>query len=157
MYMIIYRDVKPENVMIFPRIGYQDAFIAKLTDFDHSIAACTSLTTLSAFTPQWVAPEVLVDHEIPFEGLVATRCVLLWARTLSILLGRSYYQDMPNYRQHRDDGNLLEEAMALMEKEDRENHDSAFELDTVQALLFHGVQLDSGQRSLLKCHEALHR
>ena len=154
---IVHGDVKPDNILIFPRIGYQNAFMAKLTDFGHSVSACDSPSGLPAFTPQWAAPEVLGDCEVSFDGLISTDVYSYGLVALSIILGRSYFESMPGFMQQREKGTLLEEAMALIENEDRENHDSDFELDIIHSLLSDSVLFDPAQRSLPKCYQTLQR
>lgn len=69
---VAHGDIKPDNILIFLRIGHQDAFMAKLTDFGHSVSEHEALTSMPAFTTQWCAPEVLDDRHLDFMGMMAT-------------------------------------------------------------------------------------
>ena len=56
---IIHGDIKPDNVLVFPRDNDGAAFVAKITDFGASCFGCAedSFVTLG-FTEQWKAPEI---------------------------------------------------------------------------------------------------
>ncbi|KAI1345647.1 hypothetical protein F5Y01DRAFT_320549 [Xylaria sp. FL0043] len=55
---IVHGDVKSENILIFPRRDADNEFVAKLTDFGHSVFGSSHSKSLPAFTPQWCAPEL---------------------------------------------------------------------------------------------------
>jgi serine/threonine protein kinase len=154
---VVHGDVKPENILIFPRIGHHDAFIAKLTDFGHSVSAHEGLTALPAFTPQWSAPEVLDDHHLDFEGMVATDVYSFGLVILSIVIGRSYYRVLKDFEALKKDDTMFERAMDLVEREDRQNHDSDFELDIILLLLRTTIKGNSSRRSLQRCIRILRR
>jgi serine/threonine protein kinase len=155
---IVHGDVKPENILVFPRIGHQDSFMAKLTDFGHSTSAHEKRTTLPAFTPQWCAPEVLVDdHHLEFSGMIATDVYSFGLVVLSIIVGRSYYLSIDDFTTLKQDGTMFGRAMLLVEQEDRQSHDSDFELDTIRSLLRATIRHDSARRSLPRCTRILKR
>ena len=149
---IVHGDVKPENILIFPRIGCQDSFMAKLTDFGHSASAHEERISLPAFTQQWCAPEVLLDdHRLDFEGMIATDVYSFGLVVLSIIIGRSYYKSLENYTTLKQAGLMLTSAMQLVEQEDRQSHDSDFELDTIRALMHATIRRKPTRRSLSRC------
>ena len=154
---IVHGDVKPDNILIFPRIGSQDAFMAKLTDFGHSVSAHEGLRALPAFTPEWSAPEVLEDKDLTFEDMIATDVYSYGLVVLSVLIGRSYYKDFDDFEAIKRDDTMLEKAMALIEKEDRENHDSDFELDTIRLLLRNALRRKANRRSLRRCMRVIYQ
>ena len=155
---VVHGDVKPENILIFPRIGHQDSFMAKLTDFGHSTPAHEKRTTLPAFTEQWCAPEVLMDdHYLDFEGMIATDVYSFGLVMLSIFIGRSYYKSFDDYTTLKREGRMFISAMGLVEWEDQQSHDSDFELDTIRALLRATIGQRSKQRTLSRCLRILKR
>lgn len=52
---------------------------------------------------------------------------------------------------------MFTEAVALVEQQDRESHDSDFELDIVRRLLSKTLQMDPNKRSLQHCIRLLRR
>ena len=116
---IVHGDVKPENILIFPREGHQDSFMAKLTDFGDSILESNGTTSLPAFTLQWAAPEILeVERDFTFADLIATDVYSYGLVILSIILGQSYYESIVNYKDHRANDTLADAAFKRVEKED---------------------------------------
>lgn len=154
---IVHGDVKPDNVLIFPRIGHQDAFMAKLTDFGHSVSAHENLKALPAFTPQWSAPEVLEDKDLSFEDMKATDVYSFGLVTVSIMIGRSCHRVIDNYEDHKKRDRMPAVAMTTVEIEDRLNQDSDFELDVLHLLFRDSLKLDSKRRSLRSCRRTLLR
>ncbi|KAK8093790.1 ankyrin [Apiospora hydei] len=155
---VVHGDIKPANILIFPKIGHRNAFMAKRTDFGHSTSRSEGLKTLPAFTPQWCAPEILQEnHRLSFEDMIATDVYSYGLVVLSIVLGRPYYRDLQDYESLRRDGTMFERAMNLVENEDRASQDSDFELDTIRLLLSKTIQSRSSKRSLSRCLRILRR
>lgn len=154
---IVHGDIKPENILIFPKIGHHGSFIAKLTDFGHSVSAQEGLTSLPAFSTFWCAPEVQESVELSFEDMTATDVYSYGLVILSIMIGRSYYHDMPNFEIHRETDTMLDKAMELIEQEDRQNHDSDLELDTIRLLFRATLRRNSKRRSLKRCMHILEK
>ena len=149
---IIHGDVKPDNILIFPRIGRQDSFMAKLTDFGHSTSAHEERTKLPAFTQKWCAPEVLDDdHQLDFEGMIATDAYSFGLVVLSVIISESYCKSIEQFSPLTEADPMLSSAMQLVEDKDRESHDSDFELDTIRALLRCTIRQKPTQRSLSRC------
>lgn len=154
---IVHGDVKPDNILVFPKIGHQDAFMAKLTDFSHSVSAHEGLRALPAFTPQWSSPEVLEDNDLTFEDMIATDVYSYGLVVLSVMIGRSYHRDFEDFEASKRDDTMLDKAMDLIEREDRQNHDSDFELDTIRLLLRNALRRRASRRSLRRCMRVIYR
>ncbi|KAF5582072.1 serine threonine kinase [Fusarium pseudoanthophilum] len=155
---VAHGDVKPDNVLIFPRVGRQEAFMAKLTDFGHSVSAHQGLTSMPAHTPQWCAPEVLdYNHRLDFSGMKATDVYSFGLVVLSTILGRPYYQDLDTFEVSKRDGSMFDKAILMIEKEDQECQDSDFEMDIIQQLLSNTLLMKPAERSLEKCISILQR
>ncbi|KAK7948962.1 Serine/threonine-protein kinase ppk21 [Apiospora aurea] len=155
---VVHGDIKPENILIFPKIGHINTFMAKLTDFGHSTSRSEGLKTLPAFTPQWCAPEILQEqHRLSFEGMIATDVYSYGLVVLSVVLGRPYYRDLPDFESLKRDGIMFENAMNLVENEDRASQDSDFELDIIRLLLSKTIRSRSTGRSLSRCLRILRR
>ncbi|KAJ9143934.1 hypothetical protein NKR19_g6660 [Coniochaeta hoffmannii] len=132
---VVHGDVKPENILVFPREGKRDAFMVKLTDFGHSVLEQDGLDALPAFTPLWCAPEATQRASMTFQDMVATDCYSYGFVVLSILIGRAFHIAFDDVEGIKSNGSILERAVALVEREDRESNDSDLELDVVELLL----------------------
>ncbi|KAK8134685.1 hypothetical protein PG984_006697 [Apiospora sp. TS-2023a] len=155
---IVHGDIKPENILVFPRIGHINTFMAKLTDFGHSTSRSEGLKTLPAFTPQWCAPEIHEDgHCLSFQDMIATDVYSYGLVILSIVLGRPYYRDLEDFESLKRDGTMFEKAIGLVENEDRSSQDSDFELDVIRLLLSKTIRSGSSGRSLSRCLRILRR
>ncbi|KAF4953670.1 hypothetical protein FSARC_12355 [Fusarium sarcochroum] len=149
---VAHGDVKPENILIFPRVGHQEAFMAKLTDFGHSVSAHEGLAPMPAHTPQWCAPEVLdYTHRLDFAGMKATDVYSFGLVILSTIIGRLDDQDLETFEECKRDGSMFAKAMSMIEKEDQECQDSDFEMDIIQQLLSETLQMKPEKRSLERC------
>ncbi|KAI9761607.1 MAG: hypothetical protein M1840_001747 [Geoglossum simile] len=155
---IAHGDVKPDNILVFPRPGSQDAYMAKLTDFGHSVFAYEGRTALPAFTLQYSAPEANEDRALTFQDMKQTDVYSYGLVVLAVVIGRSYSDDFGDSLESskKDDG-LLKQAMALVETEDRDNTDSDFDLVTLRSIFTHSIQYDSGKRDLAKCIRVIKR
>lgn len=154
---IVHGDVKPDNILIFPRIGHKDSFMAKLTDFGHSVAKNEGLKALPGYTPQWTAPEVANGQNFSFEDMIATDVYSYGLVLLSVMLGRSYHRDLEDVEVLKRNDAMFDEAMKLIEKEDRQNHDSDFELDILQPVLLQTLKHSPQKRNLRRCMRILQR
>lgn len=153
---VVHGDVKPENILIFPRIGHQDSFMAKLTDFGHSVSVHENLRRMPVWTPEWCAPELLNKEDLDFGAMVATDVYSYGLVILSIVICRSYYPDIEDYQTQKVDGTMFDQAMALIEKEDRVNQDSDSDLPVIRKLLRRTL-LQPESRQLRKCMSVFKR
>lgn len=150
---VVHGDVKPENILVFPRQDARDSFSLKLTDFGHSVLESDKCERLPAFTPKWSAPEVFKNSRMTFAQMKATDYYSYGLVMLSVMLGRAFYTDMDDVESLRckEDGKILDRLLKLIEKEDKINDDSDIEVGTVARLLYKTVQLSPEARSLKDC------
>ncbi|KAH0541251.1 hypothetical protein FGG08_004256 [Glutinoglossum americanum] len=155
---IVHGDMKPDNVLIFPRPGSRDAFMAKLTDFGHSVFSYECPTWLPAFTLQYSAPEANGSGKLTFSEMKQTDVYSYGLVVLSVVIGRSYSAGFSeNLESFKKDDSLLDRAVKLVEQEDRDNTDSDFDLVTLRPLFTHTIQRDSGKRDLARCIQVVKR
>lgn len=148
---VVHGDVKPENILVFPRQDARDSFSLKLTDFGHSVLEADKGERLPAFTPQWSAPEVTKHSRMTFTQMKATDYYSFGLVMLSVMLGRAFYTDMDDVQNCKEDGSILCRLLMLIEKEDKFNDDSDIEVGTVAQILHKTVQLSPDVRSLEDC------
>ncbi|KAI3337493.1 hypothetical protein HD806DRAFT_543120 [Xylariaceae sp. AK1471] len=148
---VVYGDVKPDNVLVFPRQDVNNSFKAKLTDFGHSVFEHSRLNTVPAFTPLWCAPEVETAVKMSFSEMKATDSYSYGLVVLSIMVARVFHIDLQDVKEHKQNDTLLGEAINLVEKEDRENNNSNFDIGIIRSLLERTVRLEPKYRSLRSC------
>jgi serine/threonine protein kinase len=154
---VVHGDVKPENVLIFPKTGFDGEFVAKLTDFGHSVFKFEGRDDLPAFTLQYSAPEATRRH-LSFEDMAQTDVYSYGLVALSLFLGRNACSNFGNQlAAHKSNDTLYAEAVKLIEREDREQSDSDLHVPTLKKLLFNSIRLDPGSRALSKCIRTLKR
>jgi serine/threonine protein kinase len=158
---VVHGDIKPENILVFPRRDADNSFIAKLTDFGHSVFEHSRLNTLPAFTPKWCAPELTpegsMSKRMEFKEMKATDFYSYGLVVLSIMIGRPFHKSLDNIEASKLDETMLKRGIALVNKEDRENHDSDLDLSVVQALLRRIVRLNPAHRDLKQCIKIMDR
>ncbi|RYP36004.1 hypothetical protein DL767_003571 [Monosporascus sp. MG133] len=160
---VVHGDVKPANILVFPRPGSRDSFAVKLTDFGHSAIESDSQGMLPAFTPQWCAPEATREDDslaMGFPDMKATDVYSYGLVLLSIMIGRSFYLDyeqVEEVQRDKQNGTLLQRSIEQVEKEDKECMDSDLEVGTVSALLRETIQRDPRLRSLSGCTDIIDR
>lgn len=154
---VVHGDVKPENILVFPREDTRDAFLVKLTDFGHSVLEQDGLEGLPAFTPPWCAPEVTQKAIMTFQEMVATDYYSYGLVVLSIMIGRAFHTAFQVVESIKRDGSILERSVGLIQKEDKENNDSDLDTDVVKSLLRRTLQLDPKSRSLQHCVSIIER
>ena len=160
---VVHGDVKPANILVFPRRDSRDNFLVKLTDFGHSAIESDRQPVLPAFTPQWCAPEATSDDSSPnmtFQEMKATDVYSYGLVVLSIMIGRSFYFDYKqaeDIQHHKQADTLLQQSIDQVEKEDKECMDSDLEVGTVSALLRKTIQRDPQLRSLSDCVSTIDR
>jgi serine/threonine protein kinase len=154
---VVHGDVKPENILVFPRRDANDTFILKLTDFGHSVFEHNRLNALPAFTLQWCAPEVTNSINMSFREMKATDCYSYGLVILSIMIGRPFYRDFEDVEGHKQDDTMLQRAIQLIEKEDRENNNSDFDVGVVQSLLHRTIRLHPKRRNMNLCLNIMSR
>ncbi|TKW55992.1 Triple functional domain protein [Colletotrichum tanaceti] len=145
---VVHGDVKPENILVFPRHDARNTFMLKLTDFGHSVIESDTAETLPAFTPQWSAPEVTKMTSMTFQQMKATDYYSFGLVTLSIMLSRAFYTEVEEIENHKQNGTIFLELVGIVEREDRCNDDSDLEVGTIARLLSKTVQLNPEARSL---------
>ncbi|GAW20369.1 hypothetical protein ANO14919_098740 [Xylariales sp. No.14919] len=152
---IVHGDIKPENILIFPRKDADNEFVAKLTDFGHSVFEYSHSQSLPAFTPQWCAPELLLDESGPnpmgFREMKLTDTYSYGLVVLSIMIGRPFHESVVDFMTPKSNGTMLKDAIELVSKEDRENNDSDLDLATIELLMRRTIQLRPKHRSLNQC------
>lgn len=152
---VVHGDVKPENVLIFPRAGFDDEFIAKLTDFGHSVFKFQGRDDLPAFTLSYSAPEATRQH-LSFQDMTRTDVYSYGLVALSLFLGRNFDHNFENKLQtYKEHDQLYTEAVSLMEREDQLQTDSDLNISTLRKLLFNSIRRDPGSRDLRKCIRTL--
>ncbi|KAF6807634.1 hypothetical protein CSOJ01_08075 [Colletotrichum sojae] len=148
---VVHGDVKPENILVFPRKDTRNSFSLKLTDFGHSVIEADRYKSLPAFTLKWSAPEVTKKKHMTFTQMKATDYYSYGLVTLSIMLGRPFYTDIEDTESFKEDGSLLLKLVRLVEQEDRSQDDSDLEVGTIVRLLHKTVQVNYKARSLEEC------
>lgn len=128
---VVHGDVKPENILVFPRKDARNSFSLKLTDFGHSVLEADKREKLPAFTLQWSAPGVTKKSSMTFTEMRATDYYSFGLVMLSIMLGRAFYTDMNDVEGWKEDGSILCRLLMLIEDEDKFNNDSDIEVGTV--------------------------
>ncbi|KAI1129158.1 hypothetical protein F5Y10DRAFT_291400 [Nemania abortiva] len=149
---VVHGDVKPENILIFPKKDADNKFVAKLTDFGHSVFKYGRSKSLPAFTPQWCAPELLPDGSGPqfmgFHDMKLTDTYSYGLVVLSIMISRPFYISIEDFETPKSNGTILREAIELVSREDREKHDSDLDLATTEALMRQTIRLRPEDRNL---------
>ncbi|KAI1293939.1 hypothetical protein F5Y03DRAFT_326883 [Xylaria venustula] len=152
---IVHGDVKPENILVFPRRDADNEFVAKLTDFGHSVFEYSHSKSVPAFTPQWCAPELSPDESGPksmgFNEMKLTDTYSYGLVVLSIMLGRPFHETISDFKTPKSSGTMLREATELVSKEDREKHDSDLDLATIELLMRRTIRLKPKHRNLQQC------
>jgi serine/threonine protein kinase len=160
---VVHGDIKPDNILIFPRGNSRyETFTAKLTDFGHSAFEFEDLRALPAFTKQYCAPEADPEHNssvnLTFDGMKQTDVYSFGLVVLSVVTGGSFlesFDDKLYSRKGKDE--MARAAMDLVEKQDRENNDSDFDLDVLDTIFNSTVVLTPSHRSLRRCLRVLER
>lgn len=148
---VVHGDVKPENILVFPRKDARGSFVLKLTDFGHSVIEADRSQGLPAFTQKWSAPEAATKANMTFSEMKATDYYSYGLVMLSIMLVRPFYEDVDDLERSKQDGSILGKLVELLEKEDRYNDDSDLEVGTIVLLLSKSAQLYPSARSLDAC------
>ncbi|KAI0442783.1 hypothetical protein F4803DRAFT_349416 [Xylaria telfairii] len=152
---VVHGDVKPENILIFPRRDADNEFVAKLTDFGHSVFEYSHSKSLPAFTPQWCAPELSPNESGPksmgFHEMKLTDTYSYGLVVLSIMIDRPFHQSVEDFTTPKSNGAMLSEAIKLVSKEDREKHDSDLDLATIELLMRRTIRLRPQHRNLEQC------
>ena len=155
---IVHGDVKPENILVFPPIGSQNSYTAKLTDFGHSVFAYENLDGLPAFTPPFGAPELEEQSSFSFQDMKQTDVYSYGLVVLSLVVGRDCCSDFGSQLlSYKLDDSIIWRAMRLLEREDREHNDSDFDLVTLRMLFNNTLKRDSKKRDLQQCIRVLYR
>ena len=155
---IVHGDVKPENILVFPRIGSQESYTAKLTDFGHSVLAYENLNAPPAFTPLFGAPELEEQSSFSFQDMKQTDVYSYGLVVLCLVVGRNCCSDFDSQLlSYKLDDSIIRRAMRLLEREDRKHNDSDFDLATLRALFNNTLKRDSKKRDLPRCIRILYR
>ncbi len=154
---IVHGDVKPENILVFPRRDANDTFMAKLTDFGHSVFEHNRLHALPAFTKRWCAPEANSNINMNFRDMKATDCYSYGLVILSIMIGRPFYKHFENVESHKQDDTIFQRAIQLIETEDRENNNSDLDVSVIDSLLHRTIRLHPKCRHLNLCLNIMSR
>lgn len=166
---VVHGDIKPENILVFPRKGPQESFILKITDFGHSVIEADQLEALPAMTPRWSAPEISEKSTMTFLEMKATDYYSYGLVLLSIMIGRPFYDGMtepteptepiepiePKVKAAKEDGSILKRLIEMAEEEDRRSDESDLEVGTIALLLGKLVQRSQHGRSLQACVEII--
>ncbi|RWA06951.1 hypothetical protein EKO27_g8151 [Xylaria grammica] len=152
---IVHGDIKPENILIFPRKDADNEFVAKLTDFGHSVFEYSHSPSLPAFTPRWCAPELLLNESGPnpmgFRDMKLTDTYSYGLVVLSIMIGRPFHESVEDFMTPKSNGTMLRDAIELVSKEDRKKNDSDLDLATIELLMRRTIRLRPKHRSLDQC------
>jgi serine/threonine protein kinase len=155
---IVHGDVKPENILVFPQRGSQEAYTAKLTDFGHSVLAYENLDAPPALTPQFSAPELEEQSSFSFLDMKQTDVYSYGLVVLCVVMGRDCCSDFGSMLlSYKLDDSIIRRATRLLEREDRQNNDSDFDLTTLGVLFNSTLKRDSKQRDLQRCIKVLYR
>jgi serine/threonine protein kinase len=149
---VVHGDVKPENILIFPSRTSDNAFVAKLTDFGHSVFANSGLSTMPAFTPMWCAPELSPGmsstKRMTFQEMKQTDYYSYGLVVLSIMIDRPYYKYLEDADTLKLEDTMLEKTRNLLYDVDREKSDSDLDLVVISAIMRRTVRLNPKRRSL---------
>jgi serine/threonine protein kinase len=155
---IVHGDVKPENILVFPRMGSQESYAAKLTDFGHSVLAYENLDAPPAFTPLFGAPELEEQSSFSFQDMKQTDVYSYGLVVLCLVVGRNCCSDFGSQLlSYKLDDSIVGRAMRLLEQEDRKHSDSDFDLATLRMLFNNTLKRDSKKRDLPRCIRVLYR
>jgi len=165
---VVHGDVKPGNILIFNATGDRGPFMAKLTDFGHSVCRFEGRQSLPAWTPSWSAPEA--DPNFPtvapmsFDDMAATDIYSYGLVLVSITIGTSIFSD--KFSEFKDansvarmkvEDTLMEHAMNVVTQEDQTQLDSDFDLVVINSLLRCSLVKTPADRSLAECLMLLQR
>lgn len=154
---VVHGDVKPDNVLVFPKQYPEAGYAAKLTDFGHSVFEFEGRDDLRAFTLPYSAPEA-THRPLTFSEMTKTDVYSYGLVLLSLFLGRNSCQDFGDQLQsHKINDTLYVKAFKIIEQEDRKQTDSDFNLPTLRKLLMFTVRLSPQLRNLTKCIQYLRR
>ncbi|KAI3343008.1 hypothetical protein F4824DRAFT_510307 [Ustulina deusta] len=152
---VVHGDVKPENILIFPRMDTDNEFVAKLTDFGHSVFEYSHSKSPPAFTPQWCAPELSPEgsglNPMGFRGMQLTDVYSYGLVILSIMIERPFHESIDDFKTPKSNGTMLTEAIELVSREDRDRLDSDLDLATIELLMRQTIRLRPKHRNLEKC------
>lgn len=148
---VVHGDVKPENILIFPTRASDNAFIAKLTDFGHSVFESSRLNGLPAFTTHWCAPELSSsttnNRKMDFQEMKQTDYYSYGLVVLSIMISQPFYEclDMQDEKLHEM---MLVKTNDLLSRVDKEKPDLDIDLCVTSALMRRTIRLNPNHRSL---------
>ena len=155
---IVHGDIKPDNVLLFPHAGFQTDFVAKLTDFGHSVFTFEGRTSLRAFTLPYCAPEVTEHLRLTFEDMKCTDVYSYGLILVSLFAGRECWAHRGDtVTSSKRDDSMFDKAMDIVETEDREHGDSDLNLETLRSLFMNTITRDSEKRNLTNCVNLLKR
>lgn len=158
---VVHGDVKPENILIFPRMDTDNEFVAKLTDFGHSVFEYSHSKSPPAFTPQWCAPELSPEgsglNPMGFRGMQLTDVYSYGLVILSIMIERPFHESIDDFKTPKSNGTMLTEAIELVSREDRDRLDSDLDLATIELLMRQTIRLRPKHRNLEKCIKIMNK
>lgn len=154
---VVHGDVKPENILVFPRHDANETFTVKLTDFGHSVFEHNRLNALPAFTPKWCAPEVQSSKNLTFRDMKATDFYSYGLVILSIMIARPFHEDFKDVEAYQKDDTMLSRLIQLIKKEDKENNNSDFDVGVIYSLLNVTVRLNPRYRNVNRCLSIMKR
>jgi len=154
---VAHGDIKPDNILVFKKTRSPDEFVAKLTDFGHSVFHYEP--HLMAWSPPWNAPEVdpTTGHSPDFDGIKRADIYSFGLVVVSVVIGRDVFkchgefEDEAAIKRYKSDGNMLSKMVKIVEEEDKQNPDSDFDLVTLRLLLGACLQLQPQSRDLEEC------
>ncbi|VUC29224.1 unnamed protein product [Clonostachys rosea] len=148
---IVHGDVKPENILVFPKKDARNSFTLKITDFGHSVLKHDGLKTLPALTKPWCAPEVETSLEMTFQEMILTDCYSYGLVILSVMIDQPFYEKLDNIEEHKNSDRMLAGAIELLRRVDRESNGLDIDIETTEMLLEITIQLNPGARDLASC------
>jgi serine/threonine protein kinase len=160
---VVHGDIKPDNILIFPSGNSRyETFTAKLTDFGHSVFEFEDLHALPAFTKQYCAPEADPERNssvsLTFDGMKRTDVYSYGLVVLSVVTGGSFLESFDDKLDpHKGKDEMAKAAMYVVEKQDRDNNDSDFDLDVLDTIFNCTIVLTPAHRSLRRCLRVLER
>jgi len=165
---IVHGDIKPGNILIFPATAQRGPFMAKLTDFGHSICEFEGRRSLPAWTPLWSAPEADPEtsggESMTFQDMMTTDIYSYGLVVVSIAIGTSIFSD--KFLDFKDAASvtklkiadtMMDRAMKVVFQEDRTQLDSDFDLVVIHSLLKSCLKKLPSDRSLTHCLTVLRR